>query len=102
MMNLNEPSRRDFLGTAATAAAGLTLASASARAAGANQRLSVGIVGPGGRGRSVLKSFFDESKDNKAELTAVCDLWTRNRERGADVVKQASGREPKQFKRLED
>lgn len=96
-------SRRDFLGTAVagTALASLSAASA-ARAAGSNERLSVGIVGPGGRGRSILKTFFDVHKEARAELTAVSDLWNRNRDRAADVVKQASGREPRQFKRLEE
>jgi predicted dehydrogenase len=96
-------SRRDFLGTSTTAAAGLALSAASsARAAGGNERLSVGIVGPGGRGRSLMKTFFDVSKEGKAELTAVCDLWNRNRDRATDTVKQVSGREPKQYKRLAD
>ncbi len=94
-------SRRDFLGT--SAAAGLALAlPAGARAAGANERLSVGIVGPGGRGRALMKTFFDVAKEGKAELTAVCDLWSVNRNRSTDVVKQASGREPRQYKRLEE
>src|SRR5690349_10641270 len=96
-MSDNGFSRRTFLG--ATAAAGLALTT-SARAAG--DRLSVGIVGPGGRGRSVLSSFFHVAKECNAELTAVCDLWSRNRERGMQLVKEKSGKEPKVFNRLED
>jgi predicted dehydrogenase len=105
-MNDTAPSRRDFLGTAGVAATGLTLASltaaASARAAGSNERLSVGIVGPGGRGTSLLKNFFDVNKECKAELAAVCDLWSRNRERATERVKKDGGQEPRQFSRLED
>ena len=60
-------SRRDFLSASATA----SLAAATyARAAGSNERLSVGIVGPGGRGRSVMKTFISQGKTRKAELTA--------------------------------
>src|SRR2546430_856841 len=96
-------SRRDFLGAAGLAAAGLTLtAASSARAAGANERLSVGIVGPGGRGHGLLRSFFDVCGEAKAELPAVCDLWERNRQRGAETVKKNGGREPKVYKRLDD
>src|SRR4051794_3942637 len=102
-MSPHTVSRRDFLGAAGVAAAGLTLsATASARVPGANERLSVGIVGPGGRGHGLLKTFFDVCKEAKAELTAVCDLWERNRQRGAETVKKNSGREPKVFRRLED
>jgi predicted dehydrogenase len=99
-------SRREFLGATSAAAAGLACSGlalpASARVAGANDRLSVGIVGPGGRGHGLLRSFFDVAKDAQAELTAVCDLWARNRERGAATVKKNSGREPQVFQRLED
>lgn len=99
-------SRREFLGATGTVAAGVGLsalsAAASARAAGSNERLAVGIVGPGGRGSSILRSFFDVQKQGKAELTAVCDLWNRNRERAAALVEKATGRQPQQFRRLEE
>lgn len=101
-MNDQPMSRRNFLGTSTAVAAGLSLTPLASRALGANERISVGIVGPGGRGRSILKSFFEVNKDSKAELTAVCDLWSKNRERGADFVKKGGSREPKVYKRLED
>lgn len=91
-------SRRGFLGASAAA---LTAAS-YARAAKANERLSVGIVGPGGRGRGLLRNFFDVNKDAKAELTALCDIWSVARERGNDFVKKAGAPEPRQLKRLDD
>src|SRR5262245_51700408 len=97
-------SRRAFLettGAAGAAFAGLAASTAS-RVSGANETLSVGIVGPGGRGSGLLGTFFGESRAGKARLTAVCDLWTRNRERGAGLVKQAQGEPPRQFKRLDD
>src|SRR5947207_8815298 len=102
----DELSRRSFIGTSGLAAAGLTLSSLTAvraeQAGGANQRLSVGIVGPGGRGSSLLRTFFAVCKDQQAELTAVCDLWSRNRERGSDLVRQLGGTAPRIFNRLED
>src|SRR5207244_3968679 len=61
-----------------------------------------GIVGPGGRGSSLLRTFFSVCKDQQAELTAVCDLWTRNRERSSALVKQLGGTPPRVFHRLED
>src|SRR5262245_16992927 len=102
-MSDNGLSRRDFLSTTGAAATGLALTSLAERASGAaNEKLAVGIVGPGGRGRGLMKTFFDEAKGCDAEMIAVCDLWNRNRDRAADAVKQASGKEPKAFKRLED
>jgi predicted dehydrogenase len=100
-MNDPSPSRRDFLG--ASAVAGLALATPALHAArGANERLQVGILGPGGRGRSLLKTFFDVGKEHQAELAAVCDLWPRQRRRAADAVKQATGKEPRQFAALDE
>lgn len=90
-------SRRLFLGSAAA----LTAAT-YARAAGSNERLSVGIVGPGGRGRSLLYTFFQAQKDAKAELTASCDIWSLARERANEFIKKNKVAEPRQFKRLED
>ena len=52
-------SRRDFLAASATT---VLAAATYARAAGSNERLSVGIVGPGGRGRSVMKTFINQGK----------------------------------------
>src|SRR5262245_9907697 len=90
-------SRRTFLG----ASAACTLALAG-RAADATTRLAVGVVGPGGRGRSLLRTFFAASKAHPADLVAVCDIWSRNRELAALQVKKAAGKEPKVFKRLDD
>jgi predicted dehydrogenase len=90
-------SRRTFLG--ATAATGLALTSARADA---NGRLTVGIVGPGGRGRSLLRTFFAAAKEQPADLVAVCDVWSRNRDLAAAQVRKASGKEPKVFQRLDD
>src|SRR5262249_19546688 len=95
---MNDLSRRGFL---AAGAAGLTAVSA-ASAAGSGERLSVGIVGPGGRGRRLMQTFLAACKDNNAEMTAVCDIWSRNREMAVDIVQKASGKQPRAFSRLED
>ncbi|MBM4068435.1 MAG: Gfo/Idh/MocA family oxidoreductase [Planctomycetes bacterium] len=102
----NSFTRRGFMGSSSLAAAGVGLPSLAAaaqdRAAGANRRLSVGIVGPGGRGSSLLRNFFAVAKEQQAELSAVCDLWSRNRERSAALVQKLGGRQPRVFNRLED
>src|SRR5262245_601520 len=95
---VNDLSRRHFLGASS---AGL-LAATAARAADSNERLSIGIVGPGGRGRGVLGTTLKLCKAHKAEVTAVCDVWSRNRDLGAELVKKESGKQPRVFTHLED
>jgi predicted dehydrogenase len=94
----SQVSRRSFLGASS---AGL-LAVTAASAAGSGERLSVGIVGPGGRGRGILRDFLRVAKDNQAELTAVCDIWGRNRDLAVEQVKKATGKAPRAFNHLED
>lgn len=62
----------------------------------------MGIVGPGGRGTALLRTFFGVCKDARAELTAVCDLWSQNRERSSALVKELGGTPPRVYNRLED
>src|SRR5271157_456432 len=62
-------TRRDMLTTAGAAA--LTAASES-RVQGANDRMSVALIGCGARGNLLLPHF---QKLNQAPLTAVCDVW---------------------------
>jgi predicted dehydrogenase len=92
-------SRRGFVALSAAAGAALT---ASAAEGMRLEKLSVGIVGPGGRGTGLLHNFFAVAAEHGAELTAVCDIWGRNRDRAAALVKQKTGREPRQFRSVED
>jgi predicted dehydrogenase len=101
---MNEPSlsRRAFVGASTAALSSGLLAVTASRAAGSSERLSVGIVGPGGRGRGLLGAFLKVAKANRAELTAVCDIWSRNRDLAALQVKKAQGGAPRVFSRIED
>jgi predicted dehydrogenase len=65
--------RRDFI--AATAA--------GARILGANDRISVGLIGAGGRGR-LLTSYFKEQPN--VEMRAVCDVYDLNLARGVEAA----------------
>ena len=57
-------------------------AAAQARMIGANDRIRVGIIGPGGRGRYLMGEF----KEFGAELAAVCDVYTANLEAGLKIA----------------
>jgi len=80
-MSLSEDplSRRDFVksATGAGAAVGLSALSSN-RVLGANGRVSVGIVGVGGRGSFLADQFASiGQKTNACQVAAVCDVWQR-------------------------
>ncbi len=90
-------SRRRFLGSIAGATVGLSAAS-YARISGANDRISIGIIGCGGRGQGTHMAYMKKySKSQNVEVTAVCDPWTVRRQQAAAKAKKHYGREARQF-----
>jgi predicted dehydrogenase len=84
--------RRGFLG------AGMTALSAS-RVLGANDRVNIGLIGCGGRGRYVAR-LMRESSENVA-YTAVADVYRKN----AEMAREWAGHEAKvyqDFRRMLD
>lgn len=85
-------SRRDFIKTSVAGAAGLAIssrASSYARIIGANDRVRVAFVGPGDRSRDALiPSFLRLAGELNFEPVAVCDIWNKRRDEGADYVVQ--------------
>jgi predicted dehydrogenase len=97
----NDLNRRGFLLTGAAAALG-TSALSYGRIVGANDRISLGHIGIGSRGRE-LASVAENLKDShKVEMTAVCDLWKVNRERAVEKATHAYSRPPRSFQYMED
>lgn len=74
--------RRDFiaLGALAAAAARSGVAAGPSRVIGANDRIHVGLIGAGSRGRSDAGSV---AKANNAEIVAVSDVYIPRREKAA-------------------
>jgi predicted dehydrogenase len=96
-------NRREFLGASSASLVGAGLASATPRVpTGPNDVLHVGIVGPGGRGTSLMKEFFGGAKEQNARLTAVCDIWSLRRDAAATRVKDVQGSAPKVYRRFEE
>jgi len=81
-------NRRQFLTdagkVAAVASVGLTAASAK-RVLGANERMRVGVIGPGLRGFNVLIRGGLQRIDN-VDLVAVADIYEGWRERGIEAA----------------
>ena len=79
-------TRRGFLGAAAAAAAPwLVPASALGRSGSAapSDRIAMGIIGPGGRGRSNTQAFL-ASRDS--HVVVMCDVDSSRRERAKQMV----------------
>jgi len=83
-------NRRHFLSTAAgagAALAGVATLGQPRQAVGANDRILMGLIGAGGRGRGVMKSFI--KVDPAVEFIAICDV---SEERQTGGVKDAGGK----------
>jgi len=77
-------NRREFLKSAAAGTAALATAASHARVLGANERISIGIIGCGQRGFGAhMPGVHKHAKEQNVEITAVCDVWTEYLERAA-------------------
>ena len=87
-------TRRAFSRTTIAAAAGTALS--ASRVWGANDRIRMGLIGSGGRGREDWGNFV---KQPEVEPVAVCDVYDPHREQG---IALAEGRAKpfKDFRRL--
>ena len=86
-------SRRTLLKRSGTLAGGMALVNLSrmSRAGGANDKILLGMIGPGGHGLGLLKSFVAQEN---VEVIYVCDPDAHRRSQAAHVVEQACGRAP--------
>lgn len=94
---MNSPNRRRFIQQTATAVAatGALGFPSPAHAASANERVIVGVIGPGGMGSNLLSSFV-EQKD--VEIACVCDADSNRMAQAAKSVEKKTGKAPKQEK----
>lgn len=106
---IRDTTRRDFLATAGTTAAGFglfqVLGPRSARAddppASAAEKPVLGLIGCGGMGRFNTAVFMDQG----IPVAAVCDVDRRHAGEAADLVEQKQGRRPeivKDYRKLLD
>jgi predicted dehydrogenase len=97
-------SRRKFLRTAAVGGAAFAVSAASySRVLGANNRISIGVIGCGGRGLGAhMPGVNKHAKSQNIEITAVCDPWRLRQKAASEKVKQWYGREPRQFSSYRD
>ena len=95
-------SRRNLLKTAGAATAATALSSCVSaatrrRSIGANDRIRIGIIGCGDRGRNAhMKGLYAHVKDTNFEIVAVADPWRIAREEANGLAKAWFGRDAKQ------
>lgn len=99
----DQANRRDFMkttGTAAAFAAGSQLFSATpARAVGANEKLRIAFIGPGGRGFGAHVKTLAQLKNEGAniELTAVAEVYSEQRDKVANYIQKENGNTPAKY-----
>ncbi|MGB7324631.1 MAG: Gfo/Idh/MocA family oxidoreductase, partial [Rubripirellula sp.] len=103
LQDQNSKTRRDFLRQSASAAAtasvvGLTAQRAQA-AAGSNERMRIGFIGPGGRGFGAhVKSLCElHTAGRKIELVGVAEVYETQRNKVADHIKDKTGTDPGRY-----
>ena len=99
-------NRRAFLGkSAAVIAGGVVLprtALSYGNIVGANDRISLGHIGIGSRGRDLDLIASKLKSSHHVEMTAVCDLWKVNREKAAATNAGYYGRAPRAVQHVEE
>src|SRR5512140_3854802 len=93
---MSDISRRTFIGTGAVAAGAFTILKPElVRGSAANSKVTVGLIGCGGRGT------YDATllqKDGRAEITTLCDLFDDRLEQAQQRLKLD---QPTRFKEFE-
>ena len=96
---MHRSSRRQFLKTSSATVAGAVVFAtpALARAASANGRLRVAVIGLGGRGRvSHCGALHDLAAEN-VEIAALCDCDEKRLDAAAEEVQKRCGKRPATF-----
>jgi len=82
-MDSNEMTRRGFLGRSAAVGLGvLAHPSFGGKVFGANDRITMGIIGAGGMGRGHMENFRDQG----VEWAAVCDVYGIHLDAGLEIA----------------
>src|SRR5882757_8506322 len=99
-------NRRKFIQNSAMVVAGSAALSSSAlsydRIVGANDRISLGHIGVGVRGTELDGMVAALKEKKNVEMSAVCDLWSGNRERAVAANTKYYGKAPRAVQHPEE
>jgi predicted dehydrogenase len=73
---------------------GAAMAMAATRVVGANDRIRIGVIGIGGRGRDHIQSFLQIPT---AQITGLCDVNQAARERAQSILAKAGAPKAEEF-----
>ncbi|MBN1506611.1 MAG: Gfo/Idh/MocA family oxidoreductase [Sedimentisphaerales bacterium] len=75
-MRNSDCSRREFVRNAAVGAASFAVPTLiPGTAFGANDRISIGLIGCGGRGNALMQAVLGLKKEHDLEIRVLCDVW---------------------------
>ncbi len=81
-------SRRSFVKSSALATSSLALTALNqSRAAGANDRIRIGVIGVGGMGTGHVRGLVDKSEKETIQVVAVSDVFQRRVNRAKGICK---------------
>jgi predicted dehydrogenase len=87
--------RREFLKVSSAAALAFSAQPFFERQVlGANERISIGLIGAGGRGSDLLGQIMEIADQQNVQVTAVCDVWQKNLRAAAARISQRFGTAP--------
>lgn len=94
-------NRREFLrkslltGAGTVLGAGLFPRRSFATAAGANDRINIGLIGCGGRMQSLVQAA--KNADQRVTVTAICDVWQQQRDSWTAHIDRMFGAKPRSY-----
>lgn len=102
----SQMNRRAFLSKSAAAIASTAVLPRTAlsydKILGANDRISLGHVGIGSRGKDLDLIASQLKSSHHVEMTAVCDLWSVNREKAVATNAKYYDRAPRAVQHVEE
>ncbi len=100
-----EITRRNFVSTTSTVGAGAITFGVHCipqSSFGANDRLQLGIVGAGSRGKALMAWAHKLETSHNVQFTAVCDIWNQRRNAAAKKVSRWNGKSVATYRTLDD
>lgn len=87
-MNDTSVSRRTFVKNSALASGAMALSALNySRAAGANDRIRIGVIGVGGMGTGHVGSLLKKAETENIQVAAVCDVFQKRVTRAKEMCK---------------
>ena len=99
-VDVAESSGAESSGAVAAAAGSIGIAAKNAKAAaGSNDRIRIGFIGPGSRGFGAhVKKLCALHKDGrKVDLVGVAEVYENQRDKVADYIKAKTGTDPGRY-----